>query len=134
MKSEVIEAYRQPDNFGSRLLGIVMEECSETRCTVSLTLSEKHMNAMDITHGGVVFTLMDVSVGTISAYRGTISVTLNSSVSFTAPSSTGKIYAKAELLNATYRTSLYRSTVYDENGKILASGQFTMYLKNYKKN
>lgn len=133
MNDVVINKYGSEDHFGHGLLGIKIEQCSETHSLVSLDLEKKHMNTMGITHGGVIFSVMDIAAGVISVCRGKPTVTLNSSLSFMAPSYSGKIYAEATLLNATYRIVNCVVSVKDENDKLLANGQFTMYLKNYKK-
>lgn len=41
-------------------LGIVSEEMSDDRARISLTLREEHMNSWQITHGGVLMTMLDV--------------------------------------------------------------------------
>ena len=126
---QFLQHIKDNDKFGYSLLGIVTEEISPEYVRASLVIEDKHMNPWGITHGGVIFTLVDTAAGFGIAAGNDDTVTLSTYISYIAPSKEGKIYAEARRVSDTYRMSNYEVMVTHEDGTLLATAQTIMYKK-----
>jgi len=107
-----------------RHLGIEIIKLSPGFSKVSLKVQEHMTNILRITHGGIVFTLADVALGIASNARGQASVAANVNINFIKPSNPGDVLvATAEEVHSGRRTSNYRITIEDEQGKLVAIAQ-----------
>ncbi|WP_027366239.1 hydroxyphenylacetyl-CoA thioesterase PaaI [Desulfotruncus alcoholivorax] len=105
-------------------LGVKIIELVPGYSKVSLKIEEHMTNMHKITHGGVVFTLADVALGTASNSRGQRAVAINVNINFIKASKVGDILiATAREEHLGRRTASYRVTVEDEQGKLIASMQ-----------
>lgn len=58
--SEVVSSISAIPNPFLEQVGIVSEEMQDGKARISLVLHEQHMNSWQITHGGVLMTMLDV--------------------------------------------------------------------------
>lgn len=109
-------------------LGVEILELKPGYSRVGLRVDERMTNIHGITHGGVVFTLADVALGTASNSRGVPAVAVNVSINYLKKSSPGEhLVATAREENLTRRTGLYRITVENERGELLAVAHGLVY-------
>ncbi|SFG79303.1 acyl-CoA thioesterase [Desulfotomaculum arcticum] len=105
-------------------LGVKIIELTPGYSKVSLKIKEHMTNIHRITHGGVIFTLADVALGTASNSRGQMAVAVNVNINFIKASKVGDtLIATAREEHLGRRTANYRVTVEDEQGKLIASIQ-----------
>ena len=117
------------DPFASRL-GIKLEELRPGYSRVSLTLTPEMVNFHGITHGAVIFALVDAAFAAASNSHGQVAVALDMSISFTAATQPGqRLIAEAHEESLGRRTALYHMTVRDETGQLVASSHGTVYRK-----
>lgn len=111
-------------------LGIELEELRPGYSRVSLTLTPEMVNFHGITHGAVIFALVDAAFAAASNSHGQVAVALDMSISFTAATQPGqRLIAEAHEENLGRRTALYHMTVRDESGQLVASSHGTVYRK-----
>jgi len=111
-------------------LGIELEELRPGYSRVSLTLTPEMVNFHGITHGAVIFALVDAAFAAASNSHGQVAVALDMSISFTAATQPGqRLTAEAHEENLGRRTALYHMTVRDESGQLVASSHGTVYRK-----
>ena len=98
---------------------------------VELEVKQEHLNIHRITHGGVVFSVLDEAFELASNSHGTSAVALSVSINFLRPTQEGeKIIAEAKEIAITRRTGNYQFLVYNQNGELIAQGQGLVYRKD----
>lgn len=121
---EKIGRWMEANDRFARLLGIKLDAISPGQATASLTITNDMLNAVNVTQGGVTFTLADFAFAAASNSHGTISLAQNASISFSAPSREGdRLIAEAREESSSRRTGLYTIEVRKEDGRLV--GLFT---------
>ena len=100
-------------------------------CSLEVEVRDDQKNYMGIVHGGIIFAIMDSCAGITAATLDKKAVTLNSSINFIRSISQGRIKAVSDTLHDGRSTSVIRVRAYDQDAKLLADANFTMY--NLKK-
>lgn len=114
-------------------LGIEVLELRPGYSRVALAVREHMLNMHRITHGGVVFTLADVALGTASNARGVATVAVDVNINFIRSSAAGDyLVATATEENLTRRTGLYRIRVENGRGELVALADGLVYRKEQK--
>jgi len=118
-----------------KLLGFELALFEGGRSEVRLPPKPEHLNSFAVTHGGVLMTLLDVTMA--SAARSVCPelgvVTIEMKTSFMRPtlqSERGPLVAKGELMHRTATMAFTQATVYDGRGHACAHATGTFkYLK-----
>lgn len=100
--------------------GAYIEEVGDKYAKISLTLTERHRNAVGGVMGGVYFTIADFAFAVASNWQTPGTVSLDSDISFIGVPSTDKIYAETELVKDGKSICTYIIKVNDGAGKPLA--------------
>ncbi|SHI78358.1 PaaI family thioesterase [Desulfofundulus thermosubterraneus] len=117
-----------------RLLGVEIVELEPGYSRVRLKVTEQMTNIHGITHGGVIFTVADVAFGIASNSRGVPAVGINMNISYLKKSVPGdELVATAREENLTRHTGLYRITVENQRGELLAVASGLVYRQNQQK-
>ncbi|HWI54632.1 MAG TPA: hotdog fold thioesterase [Desulfobacteria bacterium] len=125
----LVEMIKENDRF-ARLVGIKIEETGKGYARVSLKVEDKHLNAVNITHGGAVFSLADLAFALASNSHNKVALALNMSINFVKATVEGSLLtATAKEDNLTNRTGLYRIEVEDESGDKVALAEGLVYRK-----
>jgi len=128
---ELQEKIKQWEEIGNRSfwghLGCRLEECNERQATISLEIRPELLNLGGILHGGVHASLIDTVIGMlIMVVRGEENiVTTNLNMHFLASTSSGRVFATAEIVHMTRRSVTAQGYVRSENGEQLAFGTAT---------
>ncbi len=117
------------------LLGFELTLFEAGRSEVRLPPNPEHLNSFAVTHGGVLMTLLDVTMA--SAARSVCPelgvVTIEMKTSFMRPaiqSDHGPLVAKGELMHRTATMAFTQASVYDGRGHLCAHATGTFkYLK-----
>lgn len=113
-----------------KMVGVEIDEVRPGYAKVSMKVEDKHLNSVDITHGGAVFTVADMAFALASNSHGQVSVALNMSINFLKATTAGNLLtATATEDKLTNRTGLYRLTVEDETGDLVALAEGLVYRK-----
>ncbi len=117
----------------ARMVGVEIKEVRPGYARVSMKVEDKHLNSVDITHGGAVFTVADTAFALASNSHGTVSLALNLSINFLKATVAGNVLtATATEDNLTNRTGLYRIVVEDETGDTVSVAEGLVYRKKDK--
>ena len=126
---QVVRKIREKDRFG-RMVGIEIAEARPGYARVTLKVEDKHLNAVDITHGAAIFSLADLAFAIASNSHEKVAVALNMTINFLKATREGSLLtATAMEDNLTNRTGLYRIEVKDETDEIVAVAQGLAYRK-----
>lgn len=115
---KIVELFEK-DKF-AKSCGIQIAEVRPGYAECTMTVTENHLNGIDILMGGALFTLADFTFSLAANSHGTIAVTLNASISYLQKCSGGKITAIAKEVFRTEKTGLYRVSINDEADRLLA--------------
>ena len=111
-------------------LGCKAVEVSEARTVIALDVERRHLNAMNIVHGGVLSSLLDNAMGlaVMRAHPGKRTVTTNLNVHFVASLGVGTLTTTATVLHETRSTITVQANVVDQDGKLgtIGTGSFRL--------
>lgn len=97
-----------------------------------MTVSEEHLNGVDIVQGGAIFTLADFAFAAASNSLGRIAVASHASISFFKGVSSGKLKAIAKQISSGKTLGTYSVDILDEEGTKIAFYTGTAFSKgNY---
>jgi|TARA_B100001250_G_C19432152_1_gene627965 uncharacterized protein (TIGR00369 family) len=120
-------------------LGAQLEEYSEGRAVVGLTLTEKHMNNASSLHGGVTASLLDIAMGLCGTWaaspqerRVAITLSLNTNFTSTAPVGT-HVRAVATCRNAGHKIFMASCDLLDQNDRLIGFGEGVFKKGAYRK-
>jgi len=117
----------------ARMAGVEINEVRPGYAKVTMKVEDKHLNSVDITHGGAIFTVADTAFALASNAYGTVALALNMSINFLKATGVGStLTAVAIEDNLTNRTGLYRITVNDETGDLVSVAEGLVYRKKDK--
>lgn len=128
-RRERILKFFQNDRYAD-LSGIEIVEVGDGRAKARMTVAERHLNGVDIVHGGAIFTLADLAFAVASNSHGTVAVAVNANVSFLKAVRSGTLSAEAVEVSRHPRLGSYTVTVTDDQGDIVAIFQGMVYRKS----
>jgi uncharacterized protein (TIGR00369 family) len=114
------------------LLGFDLTQFEDGHSTILYTPKPEHANSFAVAHGGVVMTLLDVTMATAarSVSPDTGVVTIEMKTTFMRPSPLGLLTAKGKLIHRTATMAFTEASIYDEAGRVCASATGTFkYVK-----
>jgi acyl-CoA thioesterase len=111
----------------SRLLGVQVGEVTTESLTLTLELTEEHLNFLDGGHGGVLFSLAEAAASVAAAQRGSDPVLLDGHLALTAGGRAGDIFsAKVSDVNVGRSIGVLRVTVRRSDGRLVGELTATM--------
>lgn len=125
----MIELIRERDRF-AKLLGIEIVSAGEGNAVTRLVIRDEHLNAMEMVHGGVIFSLADLAFALACNSHGVPSVGLSTTINFVKAGKKGStLTADAREVTLGKTVANYLIEVRDETGEILAMFQGLAYRK-----
>jgi acyl-CoA thioesterase len=92
-----------------------------------LTIRDESRNPFGLLHGGAIYTLADNATGAATHTDGRLYVTQTSSLHFLRNQAEGTVYATAAVRHRGHATCLTTVDITSEDGKLLATGEFTFF-------
>lgn len=114
------------------LLGIELQEVGNGHAIAKMEIAEKHLNTVDIVHGGAIFSLADYAFAAASNSHGNVALAINANISFVKAVGCGILYAEAIENSRSYKLATYTVNVLNEEKELIASFQGTVYRKKEK--
>ncbi len=109
------------NDYASKWFGMELEEVSEGRAVLGLTVQEHHCNGHSICHGGVTFSLADSAFAFACNSRNQSTVAQTNLITFVAPGRLGdRLTAVAEEVALTGRSGVYDVTVHNQDNVVIA--------------
>jgi len=120
--------------FTSRDLFAVHIGCRVTRmeegyAEAQTELEDYHKNGMGMAHGGFIYSLADLAFAAASNSRRKTAVSVNATISYMQPITSGLIRAEAREAGSNRRLATYIVTVYDQQDTACAVFQGTVFKK-----
>jgi acyl-CoA thioesterase len=124
---EVKQKIQEHDRLG-RLLGVEILEVNKGSAVTQLTVTEDHLNAANVAHGGTVFSLADIALAAASNSYGEIALLTNGSITFFGATQPGEtLTARAVEIGASRKLGHYRVDVSASSGGQIAVFNATVY-------
>ncbi|MGI6679647.1 MAG: PaaI family thioesterase [Dehalobacterium sp.] len=112
------------------LLDIKLLKIAAGYALTEMKISEKHLNGVNMVHGGAIFTLADYAFAAASNAKGLVTVGITNNITF-IKSPKGKIItAEAREASCSSRLSVYNVNVFDEDQTLVAQMSGMGYIKN----
>jgi acyl-CoA thioesterase len=112
----------------SAWLGIEITEVGPGSCTLKLRVRREMLNGFGMCHGGIPYSLADSALAFASNTHGTVTVSIENTISYPAPVSEGDILtAVAEEESAGNRIAFYRVTVTNQSNVAVGLFRGTVY-------
>ena len=117
-------------------LGLELWAFGDGRAELRVDLAQAHLNSLDVAHGGVLMTMLDVAMAqaarsavSLQPAQGAGVVTIEMKTSFMRPAQ-GRLRAHGQVLNRTSSLAFTEGRVIDEAGRLCAHGTGTFkYLR-----
>jgi len=111
----------------SRLLGVQVGEVTTESLTLTLELTEEHLNFLDGGHGGVLFSLAETAASVAAAQRGSDPVLLDGHLALTAGGRVGDVFsATVTDVNVGRSLGVLRVAVRRSDGRLIGELTATM--------
>ena len=112
----------------SAWLGIEILEIRPAAAILRMTVRADMLNGFGVCHGGVTYSLADSALAFASNTHGTVSVSIQNSISYPAPVRAGDILtATAEEQSVANRVAFYQVTLINQHGAKVAHFTGTVY-------
>lgn len=113
--------------FLARLLNLDITYGEDT-CTVKMPIQDFMYNPQGSLHGGIIATVMDISMGHLLTQAVGTGMTLEMRTQFLRPARTGTIRAEAKFLKKGRSINFLESRLFDAEGKEMAAASSTWQL------
>ncbi|MFN5705509.1 MAG: hotdog fold thioesterase [bacterium] len=124
---EIVDRMMQNDAF-SKWLGIEVIEVGEGISTLRMQVRAEMLNGFDVLHGGITYSLADSSLAFASNAYGRRSMSIENSISHTAPCKIGDVLrTKTVERSLSNRIGIYDISVLNQDDKVVALFKGTVY-------
>lgn len=107
----------------ARALGCEVVDLDDQRAVVALVIEQRHLNFLDGTHGGVVFSLAEFTIRTLAQAHGAMPRVGDIHLSLTSGSAAGDtLSATATRATGGRRLATYRVSVVRGDGRTVGEG------------
>lgn len=125
---DIVRAYFKHDRLAQHF-GMEIVDCSPGQVTVTMPVQDCHLNAMEMVHGGTLFSLADFTFAVASNSHGTAAVAINAHIQFTKGVSGGTLTAKARETSMHPKLATYTVDIFDDAEDLVASFNGMVYRK-----
>ncbi len=117
----------------AKFLNIKVIELKPGHSVVEMNVKKDYENFFAFTHGGAIFSLADVALGSAANANGNIAVALNVNINYINPAFTGNVLrASAREISRKVKVATYDIIVENEKKEIIAKAMATTYIKKEK--
>ena len=126
MDYEQLRERRNEKNAFGNLVGVKIVEIREGYARTELEVRPELMNPVNSVHGGVLFTMIDITGGSAAVSHGENVTTVDADIRYLRPGiGVNKLVCEAEEIKRGRQLLVYRVDVKDEKENILTAGTVT---------
>jgi acyl-CoA thioesterase len=123
-----IKEFFKNDRFAEHC-GIELVEVGEGRAKTRMKIEDRHLNGVNVVHGGAIFSLADLAFAAASNSHGTVAVAINASIWYVKAGLSGTLFANAREVSLNPKLATYSIEVTDDAGEIIAVFEGMVYRK-----
>ena len=117
----------------NKFVGLKLIEWDVGHACVALDIDERHLNGLDVIHGGVLLSALDYACGMSGCYRPPprerqFCMTLSPTTNFVSALRDGKLRAKARRIGGGKAVFFSEGEIIDANGTLIATASGTFRL------
>jgi len=125
---EKVREYMYKNDRLFELLGARILEMGEGYAKVEMVVKDEHLNAAEVCHGGILFSLADLAFALASNSHGKLALAIEVSITYMKAAFKGeKLVAEAKEVNLGKRTATYLMEVRNSKNELLALAKGTVY-------
>ena len=113
--------------FLARFLGLEIDYADET-CVVEFEIRDFMFNPQGSLHGGIIATVLDISMGHLLRRTGGAGMTLEMKTQYLRPVASGRVRCEARFLKRGRSVNYLESRMADADGKLVAVATSTWQL------
>lgn len=123
------EKLKELRNVGfNKAVGVVTTELSEGYAKAEIEIGPQHINPIGSVHGGVLFTIADITAGAAATSRGRYMTTMSSNMNFLRPAiNCKKLYGETREIKLGKQVCVYEVTITDDAGREIAIATVTFH-------
>lgn len=125
---DIVREYFKGDAL-AELLNMTIESVEPGHAVITMPLDPRHMNSLNVVHGGSVFSLADFCFAVSSNSHGRVAVAVNANISYFRGAQSGTLRAEGRELHCGERIAGYQVDVTDISGALIATMQGLVYRK-----
>lgn len=114
----------------ANLIGFTVDQCEDGLCKSRLAVTEQLLNVHRVVHGGVIYSLIDTSMGYAlysTLAEGEQCTTIEIKINYLKPVTSGDLYCQTRLIQKGQRIGVIESDVYNQEKLIArAMGTFSI--------
>ena len=111
--------------------GIVLMEVREGYSKARLEIKKEHLNAVNRTQGGAIFTLADLALAAAANSHGQLAFSLSSNITFLRASGEGDtLYAEARERYIGRSTGYYQIDITNQQNELIATFESSVFRKD----
>lgn len=114
--------------FLARLLGLEIGYGENDDCTVRLAVKDFMFNPQGSLHGGIIATVLDISMGHLLQHSAGVGMTLQMNTQYIKPARDGMVQARATFLRKGRSINYLESRMTDAEGGLMAFATSTWRL------
>ncbi|MBT8328287.1 MAG: PaaI family thioesterase, partial [Desulfofustis sp.] len=116
----------------AELSSIEIVESAKGYCKARMQIEDKHLNSVDVVHGGALFTLADLAFAVASNSHGQVALAINAHITYLQAAQSGVLYAVATEVDRPRKLGAYEVVISDEQGRTIATFSGMVYRKNQR--
>ncbi|MDR0750997.1 MAG: PaaI family thioesterase [Christensenellaceae bacterium] len=127
-----VRNYFKDDRFCT-LNGVIIDSVTTESCICSLSIEDRHLNALGNVQGGMIFTIADFAFAVHARAMEFTTVLRHADITYLKPVRGSKLIAKAIPISQGRNMSLYKTELYDDKGVLVAFAMMNGYVFNSTK-
>ena len=116
----------------ARLSSIEIVKTAKGYCKARMQIEDKHLNSVDVVHGGALFTLADLAFAVASNSHGQVALAVNAHIPYLRAAQSGALYAVATEVDQPRKLGAYEVVISDDKGRIVATFSGMVYRKSQR--
>lgn len=116
----------------AKLSSIEIVEAAKGYCKARMKIEDKHLNTVDVVHGGALFTLADLAFAVASNSHGQVALAINAHITYLRAAKAGVLYAVATEIDQPKKLGAYEVVISDDKDLTIATFSGIVYRKNQR--
>jgi acyl-CoA thioesterase len=124
-----------PEHGFTSFIGLELKSAEKGYAVVEVQLGPEHLNPQGVAHGGLVFSICDMAAGVAAIFGETMRkcLTIDASMHYLRPGRGKFLRAEGRVIKSGRNTAFSEAQLFDEEGRLVAKGEFTNFFVDLKK-
>lgn len=110
--------------------GIRLLKASPGFATAQMKVRPRHLNSVNVVHGGAIFTLADFAFAVAANAHGKMALAIDAEISFFKAVNSGTLTAVAKEISLNFKLGTYLIEIFNEKEELIAHFKGTVFRKS----